>query len=375
MRRAIVDSVVVITGASSGIGRATALAFARKGASVVLAARREQALQELADECKKLGGRALVVPTDVTREEAVQRLARQAVEAFGRIDVWVNNAAVTLFARLEEAPPEVYRRVLETNVFGYYYGMRTVLPYFREQGNGVLVNVASIVSEITQPYTSAYVASKFAIRALSDCLRMELTLDDARDIHICTVMPATIDTPLFNQAANFSGRGVKAMDPVLRAERVAKAILGAATQPRREVTVGGVGRLIMLLRRLAPGYYERSMAYHMDRDHLTHEPAESTEGNLFEPMPQYATVSGGWRPQESGTGWSWWIGSLAVLASLLFFWARRQRVAPDIRKEFGRRGRVQFDGWAPPKPTHRFFRRAGTGENSGPSRFRDSIGW
>ncbi len=333
VRRAIADSVVVITGASSGIGRATALEFARKGAAVVLAARREHALHELADECKALGGRALAVPADVTNEEAVRNLAQQAVETFGRVDVWVNNAAVTLFARLEEAPPEVYRRVMETNFFGYYYGMRAVLPHFRERGSGVLVNVASIVSEITQPYTSAYVASKFAIRALSDCLRMELTLDDARDIHICTVMPATIDTPLFNQAANFSGRGVKAMDPVLPAERVAKAILCAARHPRREVVVGGVGRIIMLLRRLAPGYYERSMACHMDSDHLTREPAAATEGNLFDPMPQYATVSGGWRPQESGNGWSWFLGALAVMVPLAFYWARRQGAAVDVSEK------------------------------------------
>jgi NAD(P)-dependent dehydrogenase (short-subunit alcohol dehydrogenase family) len=133
MAQKIRDSVVVITGASGGIGRATALVLAGRGAAVVLAARRQQPLYELAGECEERGGRALAVPTDVTDEEAVRRLAQQAVEQFGRIDTWVNNAAVTLFGRIEETPYEAYRRVIETNLFGYIHGARVVIPYFREQ--------------------------------------------------------------------------------------------------------------------------------------------------------------------------------------------------------------------------------------------------
>jgi NAD(P)-dependent dehydrogenase (short-subunit alcohol dehydrogenase family) len=329
MRRRIGDSVVVITGASGGIGRATALRFAREGATLVIAARRERALHEVAEECRSLGGQALVVPLDVTNEQAVRDLARQAVENYGRIDVWVNNAAVTLFGRVEEAPTELYRRVLETNFFGYYYGIRSVLPYFREQGSGVLVNVASIVAEISQPYTSAYVASKFAIRALSDCVRMELALDDASGIHVCTVMPATIDTPLFNQAANYTGRGVKAMDPVLPAERVADAILSVAKCPCRETVVGGVGRMFMWMKRLMPGIFERVMAPAMDQNHLKQEPSPSTQGNLFEPMPEYATISGGWRPQDSGSGRWLLMGAVAVGVPLLLYLAARKGYGMD----------------------------------------------
>ncbi len=140
MPRKVGDAVVVITGASSGIGRATALAFARRGATVVVAARREQALRGVATECEQLGGRALAVPTDVTDEAAVRSLARRAVESFGRVDVWVNNAAVGLFGRFEDTPLEAYRRVIETNLFGYIYGARAALPIFREQGSGVLIN-------------------------------------------------------------------------------------------------------------------------------------------------------------------------------------------------------------------------------------------
>lgn len=295
MPRPIKDSVIVITGASSGIGRATALQFAQQGATLLLAARREAPLQQLAAQCERLGGKALAVPTDTTNEEAVQALARRAIETFGWLDVWVNNAAVTLFARFEEAPSHVFRRVIETNLFGYIHGARAAMPYFREQGSGILINVASVVAAAAQPYTSAYCISKFGIRGLADCLRMELNLDQASDIHVCTVMPATIDTPLFQHAANYTGRQPKAMDPVYSAEQVAVAIAGLVKQPQREVIVGQAGYLMVTQSTFAPELYEQTAAHQIDQNHLEHKPAPPTEGNLFEPMPQHIGVSGGWR--------------------------------------------------------------------------------
>ena len=294
MQRPIKNSVIVITGASSGIGRATALEMAKQGATLLLAARREAPLQELVLECELLGGQALAVPTNVTDEEAVKALARRAVDTFGRLDVWVNNAAVTLFARFEEAPSEVFRQVIETNLFGYVHGARAALPYFREQGSGILINVDSVVGVGTQPYTSAYVMSKYAIRGLAGCLRMELHLDKASDIHVCTVMPATIDTPLFNHAANYSGRQPKAMNPVYSAEQVAEAIAGLVERPQREVIVGQAGYMMVAQSVLAPELYERTMAQQVDSDHLEDKPAAATNGNLFEPMPEYSKISGGW---------------------------------------------------------------------------------
>lgn len=296
------DSVVVVTGASSGIGRATALSFAEEGAVVVLAARREEALREVAGKCEALGSRTLVVPTDVTDEGAVHELARRAVEEFGRIDVWVNNAAVTAFGRFEETPSDVFRRVLETNLFGYVYGTRAVLPVFREQGSGVLVMVDSVVASAPQPYTTAYVSSKYAIRGFAECLRMELSLEDGDGIDVCTVMPASIDTPLFQQAANFTGRQVKAMDPVNPPEKVAAAIVSVAKRPRRELLVGKGSRMMAGQHAVAPGLYERTAARQIDRDHLQDRSADRSWGNLWDPMPEHAGVSGGWRQPSKGNG-------------------------------------------------------------------------
>ncbi len=320
MPRKIKDSVVVITGASSGIGRATALEFARKGATLLLAARREAALHELAEECKSMGGDALAVPTDVTKGEDVQALARRAITEYGRIDVWVNNAAVTLFGRFEECPPEVYRRVIETNLFGYIHGARAVLPYFREQGRGVLINMDSVVGQAPQPYTSAYVVSKYGIRGLANCLRMELHLDQAPNIHICTVMPASIDTPLFQHAANYTGRMTKALNPVYSAETVAQTVVRLAEKPKREVIVGGAGHMMASQAKYMPGLYERMAAKQIDQDHFADKPAPPSEGNLFEPMPEYTSVSGGWPHTGEMPFRQALMASLAVLIG--WFWLR-----------------------------------------------------
>jgi short-subunit dehydrogenase len=316
MRKTFRDHAIVITGASSGIGRATALAFARRGAALTLTARREEPLRELAAECERLGAPAMVVLADVTNEEAVLEVARRTVHAFGHLDVWVNNAAVTLFGLFEQTPPEAFRRVIETNLFGYVHGARAALPQFRRQGRGVLVNVASMVARVAEPYTTAYSASKHAIRGLGQALRQELLLLGEKGVHVCTVLPASIDTPIFQHAANYSGREVVAMPPVYPAARVACAIVRVAARPEREVYVGGSARAFAFLEKVAPALAERRMATTADKKQLSRDvPAPATNGNLFAPT-NGAEISGGWQARRTVRLLRSALIGLAVLAPL-----------------------------------------------------------
>jgi short-subunit dehydrogenase len=285
-------ATVVVTGASSGIGKATALEFASRGSRVVVAARRREALESLVREIEGRGGQAIAVPTDVSDEQAVEALAQKAFESFGAVDVWVNNAAVTVFARAEEAPSESIRRLVDVNLMGYIWGARAALRRFREQGRGVLINVSSMLGKAGAPYVAYYTATKFAIVGYTESLRMELLEEE--QIHACNVLPASIDTPLFQQSANFTGRAVKAMNPVYDPEQVARAVVDCAQNPRAEVFVGGVGRMAAVERSLVPGMYERGVSRQVDRDHFADTPAAPTMGNLFEPDPEQTGISGGW---------------------------------------------------------------------------------
>ena len=289
----------MITGASSGIGRATALEFARRGVPVVVAARRDEPLQTLAVECERAGAAALAVSTDVTDPAAVEELARLAVERFGSVDVWVNNAGVHAIGRFDEIPPDAFRRVLEVNFFGTVHGARTALRHFRERGRGVLVNNASVDGHVAAPYTAPYVASKWAVRGFSESLRQELR--DTPGVHVAVVSPAAIDTPFFQHAANYSGRALKALTPTYEPEKVARAIVGLAERPQREVIVGGAGKLIALQRRLSPALADRAFALQMQVDHFDDAPAGRTDGNLFEPLPQWTETRGGWQRVGRGT--------------------------------------------------------------------------
>ncbi|MGZ6392464.1 MAG: SDR family oxidoreductase [Ktedonobacterales bacterium] len=326
MRQSLADKVVVITGASSGVGRATALEFARKGARVVVSARRAMLLDEVARECERVGApRALAVPADVTDEWAVVALAQRAIDTFGRIDVWVNNAAVVAFGPLEDVPLADHLRVLQTNLIGMIYGARAALPIFKLQGSGVLINVGSLESKLSEPYMSAYAAAKHGVAGLGMALRQELLVERAKNIHVCTVMPQTIDTPLFQHAANYSGRAVKAMPPVLSAERVARAYVRLAERPRREVFVGNAARQFWLQYILAPGLTERMFALLADRLQLsTDQAAPPSDGNLYQPMMEGAGISGGWKTAtgKQRTERSWasripLVGSLSALAVLV----------------------------------------------------------
>ena len=304
--------IVVITGASSGIGRATAHAFAELGDTVVLAARRAEMLREVERECTERGGSALAVPTDVRREEEVEELGRHVLERFGRIDVWFNNAGVGVFGRFEDIPSDVWRSVIETNLFGYVHGAKIAIRAFYRQGHGVLIQNASIVGRVAKSDGSAYATSKFAIRGFSEALRQEVL--DYADIHICTILPSVIDTPFFDHAANFSGLRVRAAPPVYTPEKVARVVVGLVDRPQAEVIIGGAGKFAALQKRLAPTLTTWFTGRALHKGFLASEPSPDTTGALFQPMHDRAGVRGGWREGPNDGGMP--LAALALLAAV-----------------------------------------------------------
>ena len=286
------QTVVVVTGASSGIGRAIALAFAVKRVRLVLIARNLEPLNEVAAGCRALGATALVQTIDIADPAGVDEALKQAVEQFGRIDVWVNCAAVLLFGPFEEIPEDVFNQVIHTNIIGYANGCRAALKQFRSQGNrGVIVDMSSMLGVVPEPYVSAYVATKFAVRGLTACLRQEHRRFP--NIHICTVLPFAIDTPIYCKAGNYYGFEARSIVPVYSPERVARGVLRLAERPKREMRVGGLAHLLDLASRAAPGLTEALVGRFAPSLQFKSSAMGKTSGNLLESTGPYA-VAGGW---------------------------------------------------------------------------------
>lgn len=220
---------VVITGASSGIGKATAEAFAEQGADLVLAARNEEALSETAEQCRKSGVSVIAVPTDVSDAEEVSRLVEAAIEFSGKIDYWVNNAGVLAFGKFEEIPAEVTDQIVKTNLLGYMHCAHAVLPVFKRQKKGVLLNNISIGGWMPAPYGTAYTASKFGIRGMVETLQGEVS--GFPDIHICALYPGFQKSSGIEHAANYSGIKLSTPPPSFDPRKLAASIVKTAKNP------------------------------------------------------------------------------------------------------------------------------------------------
>ncbi|WP_431858980.1 SDR family oxidoreductase [Azospirillum sp.] len=283
------EQVIVITGASSGIGLVTARMAAEQGARVVLAARDRDALGNVCEEIRRHGGTAVHAVADVADEEAMRRVADLAVQSFGGIDTWVNNAGVSIYGRLEEVSMEDHRRLFETNYWGVVIGSRLAAQHLRRSG-GALINVGSVVSERAIPLQGAYSATKHAVKAFTDALRMELEADGA-PISVTLIKPASIDTGFEEHARNYMDQEPTVPQPVYAPELVAQAILHAAQHPVRDLFVGGGGKGFQWGERYAPRVTDYMMERMLFRGQQ-YGPRQRDRDSLYEPYNNGHASSG-----------------------------------------------------------------------------------
>lgn len=246
--------VVAITGASAGIGRATALRLARDGAAVAICARRRDRLDEVASEIVRAGGRALPIVADVTSDTDMQRFVDQTVAAFGRLDVMMCNAGFGIYGAIDAITPERMHALMDVNYFGTYYAMRAALPLFRRQQSGHIVVVSSIVGKRGVPYVGAYAATKFAQVGLAECVRAELV---GSPIHLSVVYPISTETEFFQVMKEHSGSATRANGPRQTADDVAEAIASALAHPVPEVYPKRIAKGLAILNAVAPGFTDK----------------------------------------------------------------------------------------------------------------------
>ncbi len=316
-------TVVVITGASSGIGRATALQFARRGVCLVLASRDLAGLQPVIDECLAEGARAIAVQADMQDAEAAPRIAAEAVKTFGRLDVWVNNAGVAAFGPFTETPAEAHDQVIRTNLIGYIHGAHAAMTPFLKQGEGVLINVVSMAGWAPTPLASSYTASKFGNRGFSEALRVEL---GARaGIRVCDVHPAFVDTPMLEHVANYSGRKLIPVPPVVAVDAVARKIVSLAERPRDFNPMGVAFAVTVGLHSLSPRLFQWSGARAIKAFFAFAPPAPRTDAALYAATPGGGPAVGGHRSPALRA----LVGAVAVGGAAGALWLASRRYRAD----------------------------------------------
>ena len=292
IRKPLSGKTIVITGASSGAGRAAALRFAARLCNLVLAARNEEVLKEVAKDCETLGARTLVVRTDVSDAVAMEALAQKAADVYGGIDVWINNAGVLAVGSFTDVPMMVHDQVIKTNLLGYMHGAYAVLPWFKKQGYGILINNISVGGFLPVAYGSSYSASKFGLRGFFEALQAELSA--FKNIHVCNMYPAFLDTPGIQHAANYTGSYARPAPPVFDPMKVAVAMVELAQQPRPSTQVDMATPFLKFAYSFMPGITRRIMEKVM-RTYFNNAPGlPPTAGNVFAPANFGNAVHGGW---------------------------------------------------------------------------------
>jgi NAD(P)-dependent dehydrogenase (short-subunit alcohol dehydrogenase family) len=327
----IEQQVVAVVGASSGIGRETALQFAKRKAKVVVSARTGSALTSLVDEITALGGDAIAIPADVAEFEQVQSIVDRTIDRYGRLDTWVHAAGTAIISPFEQVTPAEFKRVIDVNLMGSVYGAMVAMPHLRQTGRGAFIAVSSVEARRSMPLQTAYSASKHGMEGFLDSLRSELKQEGV-PISITNIMPSVINTPFYNKARTKLGVMPTGIPPYYQPSLVAAAILYAAENPTRDLIVGDVGRVIDLFQKIVPDLTDTLVgAIAVPGQRTERIKAANDPNNLFEPIEGYDKTTGDFSDKTIPSFLDWFdfhpavkwstaagLGVIAIIAANLF---------------------------------------------------------